>query len=321
MENALPILRVNAVTKRFAHVTAVEDLSFELRAGEIFALLGPNGAGKTTMVRMLVNILLPDTGTIQFSKQLLPDGGARLPAATLGYLPEERGLYRETAVLRTLEYFGVLHGMDGKAAIAAAKDGLSRFGLSGREKDHIDALSKGNQQKVQYLAATLHEPRFAVLDEPFSGLDPVNQQLFLDEIRRLRDQGCTILLSSHQMDLVESLADRILLMDEGRAVLSGTLEQIRESTRSGARLELGVSPTAALSELEEIKGVHSVTRSAQDRVVLALRPDAAVGDVIRQASFAVDIASVHSAEESLREIFLRTVSHAIEANVSPELNS
>jgi ABC-2 type transport system ATP-binding protein len=224
------VLEVRAVEKRFATVRAVDGISFDVRAGELFALLGPNGAGKTTLVRMLAGILRPDAGSIRY---LLAGRSCDAPdPGALGYLPEERGLYRETEVLDTLAYFGVLRGMGRRAALAAAEAWLERFGLRDRARERVDALSKGNQQKVQLVAAILHGPAFGIFDEPFSGLDPINQDLFLDVFAELRAAGTTIVLSAHQMQLVERAADRILLVHRGREVLSGTLDEIRR--RAGA---------------------------------------------------------------------------------------
>jgi ABC-2 type transport system ATP-binding protein len=221
-------------------------------------------------------------------------------------------LHRDVAVLRTLEYFGELHGMTRTEARSAARAGLKNFNLADRERERIDALSKGNQQKVQFLSATLHRPRFAILDEPFSGLDPVNQQLFVDEIRHLRDSGCTILLSAHQMDLVETLADRLLRMDEGPAVLHGPLEEIRRQTQSGTRLQLGIPPDVETDRLSKIPGVIQADRPARDRIDLLIRRDASLGEVLRALTEHVQILSVHSGSESLREIFVRTVGHPVE---------
>jgi ABC-2 type transport system ATP-binding protein len=310
MNDAAFLLSVQAVTKQYATVRAVDALSFEVRPGEIFALLGPNGAGKTTMVRMLVGIQRPDSGRITFRGNGRET--TRLDAGELGYLPEERGLYRDVAVLRTLEYFGVLRGMDRARARAAAREGLQHLELGERENERVEALSKGNQQKVQFLSAVLHRPRFAALDEPFSGLDPINQQRFVDEIRQLRDRGCTILLSAHQMDLVESLADRLLLIDHGRLVLHGTLEEIRHRTASGTRLQLGVHPDAGVDDLATLPGVVRVERPTPDRIELSLERDAQVGRVLHEATSRCEILSVHSASESLREIFVRTVGRQVD---------
>ena len=276
------MLRVDSVSKQFSGVRAVDSLSFEVRPGEIFALLGPNGAGKSTLVRIIVGIFRADSGSVVFAPEVRDRKETwRADPERLGYLPEERGLHRDMPVLTTLEYFGVLRGMPRDEARAVARDGLARMGLAERERDRVDALSKGNQQKVQFLAAVLHRPRFAALDEPFSGLDPVNQDRFLAEIRSLRDGGCTVLLSAHQMDLVETVADRLMVVDEGRAVLTGSLEQIRRETGSGTRLELGIPPEAPVESLDSLGGVARVTRSARDRVTLWLHRDATVGEVLK----------------------------------------
>jgi ABC-2 type transport system ATP-binding protein len=298
------VVDIKGVTKQYVTVKAVDGLSFDVRRGEIFALLGPNGAGKTTMVRMLVGIQRPDSGRITF--RLDDRETPRLEPGRLGYLAEERGLYPDVPVLRTLEHFGVLRGMERARARAVAREWLASLGLGDREGERIDALSKGNQQKVQFLSAILHDPGIAVLDEPFSGLDPVNQQRFVDEIKALRDRGCTVLLSAHQMDLVESLADRLLLLDHGSAVLHGTLEEIRRQTQSGARLRLGVHPDGEI-DLSEVGGVALFERPTPDRIELRLERDARVGDVLNGVTKRCEILSVHSAEETLREIFVRTV--------------
>jgi ABC-2 type transport system ATP-binding protein len=213
------VLTVDSIEKKFAHVVAVDKLSFDVREGEIFALIGPNGAGKTTTVRMLTGIIKPDAGTIHYS----------LNHEKPGYLPEERGLYKDMPILETLVHMAVLRGMKRIAARAAAMQWLDRVSLQERALDKLDTLSKGNQQKVQFISAVLHRPRFIILDEPFSGLDPINQELFSQLIRQLRDEGATILLSAHQMQLIERIADRLLLMNRGRTVLYGTMDEIRKS--------------------------------------------------------------------------------------------
>jgi len=215
------LLSARGVVKRFVSVTAVDGVSLDIQSGEIFALLGPNGAGKTTLLRMILGLMLPDEGTIRF-------GDARsIRPAEVGYLPEDRGLYQDVPVLRTLAYFGRLRGMPGAEAVTAAQRWLERLELIDRRNEPLKSLSKGNQQKVQFISSVLHAPRLAILDEPFSGLDPVNQDLFLTLFRELRDNGTTIVLSAHQMQLVERIADRITVMNRGRVVLSGTLDELR----------------------------------------------------------------------------------------------
>lgn len=229
-----PALQLIDVTRRYRTTVAVDRLGFQVAPQEIFALLGPNGAGKTTTVRMIQGILAPDEGRIEFGID-----GARGPCRPgLGYLPEDRGLYRDQPIHVILEVFGRLRGL-GKADARARTDAwLERFGLADRRTERLDALSKGNQQKVQFAAAILHRPRLAVLDEPFSGLDPLNQDLFLDLLEELRREGMTILLSAHQMELVERCADRVLIMGAGRCLLESDLAGLR--ARQGERHVLRV---------------------------------------------------------------------------------
>jgi len=222
-----PVLGVRDVRKAYGAITAVDGVSLELRPGEILALVGPNGAGKTTLLRMIVGILRPDEGEISFAL----DGGppASEPDTTrLGYLPEERGLYTDVPVHRVLTYFAALRGMPRGEAGEAADRWLARLDLADRAREEVKALSKGNQQKVQFIAAVLHRPRLAILDEPFSGLDPLNQELFLELVRELRDDGTTILFSAHQMQLVERLADRVVLLGQGKTAAEGTLDELRQ---------------------------------------------------------------------------------------------
>jgi len=214
---AHPFLSIQSVEKTYATVRAVAGISLDVAPGEIVALLGPNGAGKTTLLRMLVGITRPDRGRI------LWEGTEATPApGTLGYLPEDRGLYQDVPIHRTLSYFARLRGIPGAEAQRLAAEWLARLELADRAGEKLAALSKGNQQKVQFAAAVLHRPRFAILDEPFSGLDPLNQELFLDLVRGLRDAGTTVLFSAHQMPLVERLADRVFVMHRGRELLHGT---------------------------------------------------------------------------------------------------
>jgi ABC-2 type transport system ATP-binding protein len=220
-----PLLTVTSVRKRFTRVLAVDGLSLEANPGEIVALLGPNGAGKTTLIRMIVGIFRPDEGTIRFARN--GASADRPDPASIGYLPEERGLYRDLAVLRTLTYFGVLRGMSRGQAESRSRDWLRRFDLLDRAAEKLEALSKGNQQKVQLIASIVHSPTLAIWDEPFSGLDPVNQEVVLGMLRDLKAEGATVLLSAHQMELVERVADRAIVIHRGREVASGSMDVLR----------------------------------------------------------------------------------------------
>ena len=299
-----PLVEVERVSKSYARVHAVRDLSLAVAPGEIFALLGPNGAGKTSLVRMLVGIMQPDSGTIRF--HLDGASGPELPAEAVGYLPEERGLFRDTPVLRTLTYFGVLRGMRRKDAEGAADGWLTRLELQDRAHDRIDALSKGNQQKVQLVAAILHRPRFAILAEPFSGLDPLNQELVLELLRELVKDGTTVLLSAHQMDLVEQVADRVLLLHRGRAVLSGPLAEVRRDALCGRRIRLEVRGPCAPRALDGHADVQR-TELGDGFVNLWVRDGASLGGVLGAAAELGDITSIHSAPVRLHDIFVATV--------------
>jgi ABC-2 type transport system ATP-binding protein len=299
-----PILTIDRVVKRFGSITAVDGVSLSVEEGEILALLGPNGAGKTTLTRLVLGIIRPDSGSITH----FLTGAASQDVAKwlLGYLPEERGLYQDMPILRTLTYFGVLHGMDAKDAERAAMPWLERFGLADRVKEPVKSLSKGNQQKVQLAATVLHRPRFALLDEPFSGLDPINQELLVDIVRELRDAGTTVVFSAHQMPLVERLADRVILMNRGREVLHGTIPEIRERWRAGDRLVVGIRSGDA-ADLVAHPAVESVERTTSGEVAMRLRRDAPLSDLLRTLGERFEVTHVRSEAVTLHEIYVQTV--------------
>ncbi len=302
----MSILEVERVTKRFGDLAAVDDVSFALNEGEILALLGPNGAGKTTLLRMIVGMFRPDAGRIVHFAGGSPS--QEPPRRLLGYLPEERGLYQDMPVLRTLVYFGALHGMDRGEASRAAEPWLERLSLADRAGDDVKTLSKGNQQKVQFVAAVLHRPRLAILDEPFSGLDPVNQDLFLELIRELRAAGTTVLFSAHQMPLVEKLADRVFLLGRGREVLHGTIPELRRRWHTGDRLILQLSSAADVAVLASHAAVDSVENGGDARELrIRLRPDAPIGDLLRVIGEQFAVSSIRSEHVSLHEIYVRTI--------------
>jgi ABC-2 type transport system ATP-binding protein len=291
-------LELAGVTKRFTSVTAVDDVSFTLGQGELLALLGPNGAGKSTLLRMIVGIFRPDAGRL-----------VRHLAGPLGYLPEDRGLYQDVPVLRVLTYFGTLHGMPRRDAAAAATSWLERLGLGERAGDNVKALSKGNQQKVQFVAAVLHQPSLAILDEPFSGLDPVNQDAFVRLIEELRASGTTVLFSAHQMPLVERLADRVVLMRRGRVALEGTPADLRRRWGAGERLVLQVPSGSDVAFLGDHPAVEHLEHT-DGTVRLRLREDVAVGALLRAATERIEVLSIRTEALSLHEIYVRTVEEA-----------
>ena len=218
-----PAVRVSHVTKSFGSVRAVEDVSFEVFPGEIFGLLGPNGAGKTTSIRMMLDIFRADSGEIEVLGGALD--GPRLDR--IGYLPEDRGLYKDQKLDATLIYLATLKGMSDKAARDRLQGWLERLDLWDHRHKKIEELSKGMQQKAQLIAALLHEPDLIVVDEPFSGLDPVNTRLIKEIIQEQAEAGCAVIMCTHQMYQVEALCERIALIDRGRTVLYGNVEKIR----------------------------------------------------------------------------------------------
>jgi len=297
------LVEASGVTKRFAAVTAVNDLSFSVSEGEIVALLGPNGAGKSTLLRMIVGLIKPDEGTIRVA-HIESRGRVR---GGIGYLPEERGLYQDMPILRTLAYFGRLHGMPSAQATEAAEHWLTRLGLADRAKDKVKTLSKGNQQKLQFAAAILHKPRMAILDEPFSGLDPVNQELFLDLVRELRASGMTIVFSAHQMTLVERLADRVFLMSRGREVLHGTITELRKRWRTGDRLIVGVEPGADTAFITAIDAVQGVESNEDSEIRLRLKPDISISELLRLLGDRIQVRYIRSEAVTLHEIYVNTI--------------
>ncbi len=225
-------LQVDNVTKTFGSLKAVDGVSMDTRGGEIFALLGPNGAGKTTLIRMIMDITRPDQGSITFDQTPI----SHELKHRIGYLPEERGLYRKQKVGEVIAYFGRLHGLDREEATRRAHTWLERMGLEEWEKKKVEELSKGMQQKAQLALTLLHDPDLVILDEPFTGLDPVNTRMIKDFILELRSQGKTVLLSTHQMAQVEALADRVFMISHGQRVLYGNLREIKREHSEGALL-------------------------------------------------------------------------------------
>jgi len=220
--NTPPAVEAIGLSKSYGDFAAVADVTFEVASGEVFALLGPNGAGKTTLIRMLMDITRPDAGTVRMLGRV-PDDSLK---AKIGYLPEERGLYKRAYVGELLEFYAQLKGHNGPGAARLTRALLERLELAAWAKKKVSDLSKGMQQKVQFMTALIGDPELLVLDEPFSGLDPVNVRLFEDVIAERRKAGATVLLSTHQMNKVEELCDRALMIHRGRRVLYGPIRQI-----------------------------------------------------------------------------------------------
>ncbi len=218
-------LEVQHLSKSFDSLKAVDDVSFSVPEGSVFGLIGRNGAGKTTTIRMMMNIYLPDSGEVILRGSQI----GREFKDRVGYLPEERGLYKKMKVLETLLFFAELKGKTGKEVEAKANEYLNKFELSDRKNSKIEDLSKGNQQKVQFITTILHDPEFIILDEPFSGLDPINTNLLKEIILDLKRQEKVIIFSTHLMEFAERMCDHIAMIDEGKIILHGNLEEIKRS--------------------------------------------------------------------------------------------
>jgi len=272
----LSVLSLERVSKRFDRVVAVDDLSFSVERGTVFGFLGGNGAGKTTSLRMVLDIIRPTSGKIE----VLGRAPGRENAPDIGFLPEERGLYRQMTALDTIAYFGRLKGM---AAADARREGaslLDRFGLTANARMSVDKLSKGMAQKVQLATALVNRPRLLILDEPFSGLDPVNQGLLEDEIRRLSAAGSTVVFSTHVMQHAERLCDRLLLLARGRKKFEGTLDEARAELPARLSVIAKQDPT-------NIAGVESATDCGEAETGwkkwdVRLEPGLAPGDVLER---------------------------------------
>lgn len=293
-------LTVKNATKRFRSVTAVEGIGFEVPEGSIFGLLGANGAGKTTTVRMILDIIRPDEGEITWKDRPAREVARR----AFGYLPEERGLYPDMKVGEQLRFFGRVRGLSGKRAGEQAGRWLQRFSITEYADRPLQELSKGNQQKVQLLASVLHDPELLILDEPFSGLDPVSHEQLREVILELRSQGKTLLLSTHDMEQVEELCEGVALIQNSILAFSGTLTELRERHAGMRTLKLAYEgDTSPL--LDGLPGVE-VVNSSEDR--LELSPNGTPPEEILKAAVARGrVRRFEEVEPSLRRIFIEEV--------------
>lgn len=305
------LMRVDGVSKAFDRVRAVSEVSLQVQPGEIFGLLGPNGAGKTTLIRMLLGIFRPDEGTIRVDV----DGADQvLRPEIVGYLPEERGLYEDRRVDETLHYFAALHDMPADRARERALYWLDRLDLSEQLQSPLKELSKGMQQKVQFIVAVLHDPELVVLDEPFSGLDPPSQDLFQELIQELSDQGMTVLLSSHQMNFVESLCDRVFVIHRGEQVLYGDLAQIkRERGEDLVRLRYGEGDPMELETWLRTEGHARIVKLDRGRAELVLPKGVTPNGLLRGLIDRVEIEELTVTKPSLHRIFVDIVGQEVES--------
>nr|WP_246879991.1 ATP-binding cassette domain-containing protein [Bacillus suaedae] len=287
-------MKVDHLNKSFKGKPVLRDISFEVNKGEIMAILGPNGAGKSTTIRNIMGIMYPDEGAITFQ------GNREIPRNKVGYLPEERGLYKNVKVMDMLMYLAELKDYPLKKARERVLTYLKKFGLEGKEKASIEELSKGMGQKVQFIASILHEPEFLILDEPFSGLDPVSQELIKQEIRDLAATGTAILLSSHQMNVVEEMCDRLFLIHRGQKVIYSTLDDVKKEY---ANFKCTIKGTI---RLEDVEGLPEVQRIEQkdDTTVMYLTKDVQVASWLKNLPEQIDIKELSIDRISLHEIFI-----------------
>lgn len=270
-------LQIQDVTKTFNQFTAVNDVSFTVQPGRIFGFLGTNGAGKTTTMRMILDIIRPDTGTITWNGTPTRD----LARAMFGYLPEERGLYPKMEVEDQLMFLGQLYGAKPKEIDARITEWLERLNINENRHKTVEQLSKGNQQKIQFLASLLHDPEILILDEPFSGLDPVNAEQMKDAFREMRDRGKTIIFSTHQLDDAQELSSDVAIIHRGNLMITGSVESVRQSVNEHyVRLAIAGDPQVAW--LDEIPQAH-VVRRRQDYVEVAVPDETFARGILTEA--------------------------------------
>jgi ABC-2 type transport system ATP-binding protein len=292
-------LRVENLSKTYASVEAVKNVSFNVRYGEIFGLLGPNGAGKTTTIRMILDIIKPDAGNVQVLGGLMSEKTKE----RIGYLPEERGLYEDMTLWDTLVFLGQLKGLSRSEARQRVEKYLREVELWDAHERKIEELSRGMNQKAQFVAATLHEPDLIIIDEPFSGLDPVNTRLIKQFLYRMRERGAAIIMSTHQMHQVEEMCQRILLIDHGESVLYGDLVKIRHRFTSNAvQVELTGEP-GQVEGVESIKlengGYHMLLKAR-------VKPEQVLKALVNLPD--VTVKRFEQVEPSLDDIFIQVVS-------------
>jgi ABC-2 type transport system ATP-binding protein len=293
-------LVVEKVVKHYGDKTAVNGIGLEVAEGEIYGLLGANGAGKTTTMRMVLGLIMPDQGSIHYFGK--PYGQEQL--RMLGYLPEERGMYPKIRVSDQIIYLGQLRGMKRKDADDNLKRWLERFEISEYYNKKVEELSKGNQQKIQFIAAVIHRPRILILDEAFSGLDPVNVELLKSTVKELRDAGTSILFSTHRMEHVEELCRNITIMHRSNPVLQGSIKEIK-SRFPQERVVLAAD--RPVEGLEQIPGVLGVTRHENGGYELKVRTPDVAQQVLRHALVQGPVRRFELLEPTLNEIFIRTV--------------
>ncbi|MGZ6257868.1 MAG: ABC transporter ATP-binding protein [Candidatus Limnocylindrales bacterium] len=296
------MLVIDSLRKRFGDVQALDGISFAVRPGQVFGFLGPNGAGKTTTMRIVLDILHPDDGSVTWKGA----PAASAPRRTWGYLPEERGLYPRMKVLDQLVFVGSLYGISRAEAARRARYWLTRFRIGDYAERRAEELSKGNEQKIQFIAAVLHDPDVLLMDEPFTGLDPINVGLLKDAFIEMRDLGKAIVFSTHQMEMVEELCDAIAIMDKGRVVVSGPMDDVkRQAGRQVVRL--GVSGDRDLDWLDrrpDTTVMHSGLDYHEVQVRTGIDPESILQEALARHEY---VTRFEITEPSIEDIFIEQV--------------
>lgn len=304
MNNSEYALETRHLSKTYATVRAVDDISFEVKHGEIFGLLGPNGAGKTTTIRMILDIIKPDAGQIN----VLGGPMNEEKKTHIGYLPEERGLYEDMTLWETLLFLGQLKGLSRQTAETRAEAYLREVELWEPRDRKIEALSRGMNQKAQFVAATMHEPNLIIIDEPFSGLDPVNTRIIKNLLYEMSERGAAIIMSTHQMNQVEEMCERILLIDRGQRVLYGPVDEIRREF-AGNAVEVSMR-----GEIDRAPGVERITlRDGSYRLLLedGVQPEEVLKTLVEMPEITVE--RFERVQASLDEIFVQVVGRELGA--------
>lgn len=298
------MLKAEHLRKQFETVLAVDDVSLEVKRGSIFGLIGPNGAGKSTTIRMLLNIIKADSGTITYSGQPFSDSVRN----QIGYLPEERGLYKKNGLLDTIIYFSTLRGISPSEAKKKGMEWLERFNLQTYAKRKVEELSKGNQQKAQFITTILHNPDLVILDEPFSGLDPVNQIVMKDIFNELKQQGKAIIFSTHQMETAEKLCDELCLINRGKIVLEGTIKQAKQKFGTNS-LHLEYDGDGKF-----LSSLPFVTKAIvyENYAELTLNGNVSAKEILSAVLPKIELRKFEFVEPSLNSIFLHVVGSSVE---------
>ncbi len=307
-----PAVSVAGIGKFYGNFKAVDNVSFDVQSGEIFALLGPNGAGKSTIIRMILDILKPDSGKITVLGGALNDARK----SRIGYLPEERGLYRNVPVIEIMVYLASLKGMPAADARKRGLELLDRLELGDISKKKVSELSKGMQQKVQFAVTILHRPELVIIDEPFSGLDPINTLTIKDLLLDLRNQGAAIMMSTHQMYQVEEMANRLFMINRGKPALYGPVQKVRQDYALPAVIVEGSGDWAALLAVERVEQISDGEgTTTQAGTLLYLRSGASSDDVLQQivSQPGYKLQRFEQAIPSLNDIFIRVVEDGVHA--------